>query len=306
MDISLRQLQVFLAVAGKGGFTRAAQALRVSQPAVTKTIRDIETSLGVTLFHRLPRGCLLTEAGEVLARRARSVTAELRQADNELAAIAGPGTGALNIGTAPIGAADFVPRAILRTLEKFPGLNVSIREAEYLDLLQILRAGDLDAVFGPIIEQPPDDLGIDVVLHDGFSILARAGHPLADKPTLDFADLAHCDWVLPPRHVRPRRVYEAVIRTAGYDPPQHGIETFSISAIRELLLASDRVTLLPRSVVRTDIEMGHDRRAADRAARLGAPDRPDVPRRLPTVAPGGGLRRRDPRDCTGKRPLCAN
>lgn len=256
MEISLRQLQVFLAVADSGGFTRAAQTLNVSQPAVTKTIRDMEAALGVTLFERLPRGCLLTDAGEVLARHGRSITAELRQADNELAAVAGPGTGSLKVGTPPIGAVDYVPRAILRTLAAFPGLSVSIFENLYAELLPALREGDLDVVFGPLAGDAREGFSTEVLFHDDFSIVARAHHPLAAKASVDFTDLAQYDWVLPPKGVPPRRLYEGVIRAAGYDPPQYGIETSSTAAIRAILLESDRVTLLPRSVLRTDIDNG--------------------------------------------------
>lgn len=256
MDISLRQLQVFLAVADCGGFTRAAQTLNVSQPAVTKTIRDIESALGVSLFDRLPRGCALTDAGEVLARHGRSITAELRQADNELTVVAGSGSGSLKIGAPPIGAVDYVPRAVLRTLEAMPGLSVSIFENVYAELLPALQEGDLDVVFGPIAGDAREGFSTEVLFHDGFSIVARAKHPLAAKDNLNFADLAQYEWVLPPKTVPPRRLYEGVIRAAGYDPPHHGIETSSTAAIRTLLLESDRVTLLPRSVLGSDIDNG--------------------------------------------------
>lgn len=245
-----------MSVAAAGSFTRAADMLNVSQPAVTKTIQDLETAIGADLFERLPRGILLTEAGRIMQRRGQTILAELTHASHEISSLSESGTPRLAIGTAPIGAASFIPLATTAFLENHPHTHLTIRDGSNADLLPLLRTGDLDFVFSPIPDEPPSDLTMEVMMEDGFSIIARAGHPLDRSAAASVDDLRPYGWILPPQGLAPRRLFDAVLRRAGFEPPQAGIETLATSTIRTLLMKSDRIAMLPRSVVQTDVTVG--------------------------------------------------
>jgi len=129
MNVSLRQLEVFMAVAAHRNVTRAAAALGITQPAVTRTIAEVEGEVGLALFERSPRGMALTEAGRVVERRARGIRTELRLAGEELAALRGGKGGRLVFGATPVAAADLVPLAAARLLRSRPDLSVQIIQA---------------------------------------------------------------------------------------------------------------------------------------------------------------------------------
>lgn len=256
MSINLRQLRVFLTVAESGGFTRAAEQLRISQPAITKSIRDLEMSLDVQLFDRLPRGVSLTDAGRSLLRYARAAVAELNQATKEIEAIKGTASGRLAIGTAPTGAPGLVPRALISVLEEYPELLVEIREGIFADLGPLLLAGELDLIVTPIPDIVPDYVVYEELWQTQFSIIVRAGHPLTQIADPIVADLARYRWIMPPRQVAPRRIFDNIFLSAGIKPPVQGIESSDYLSIRTLLWETDMATMLPRAVVIFELQQG--------------------------------------------------
>jgi DNA-binding transcriptional LysR family regulator len=256
MTVNLRQLRVFLTVAETGGFTRAAEQLRISQPAITKSIRDLETSLDVALFERLPRGVALTDAGRSLLRYARAAVAELNQATREIEAIKGTASGRLAIGTSPIGAPSLVPRALIGVLEEYPELSVEIREGIFAELGPLLLAGELDLIVTPIPVTVPDYVVYEELWQTQFSIIVRVGHPLTRVEAPTIADLAAYRWIMPPRTVAPRRIFDNIFLSAGIKPPFQGIESSDYLTIRTLLWETDMATMLPRAVVIFELEQG--------------------------------------------------
>ena len=116
-------------------------------------------------------------------------------------------------------------------------------------------------IVGPLSPDGPDTACTEELLYyNELAIFARAGHPLA-KPdtaeaTLAIADLAGQQWILPPRGTAPRSQLENAFRRAGLDPPASAVETSSMSCVRALLLATDRLTVLPAQIVRMEREMG--------------------------------------------------
>lgn len=255
--MNLRQLQTLLVIAECRSISRAAERLHVSQPAVTKSLRELERSVGVMLFERTARGLSPTRYGDSLIRHAKSISAELRHADEELAALRGAATGRVSIGTAPIGAAKIVPQAVAELLRAQPGLVVNIVEGTHGTLLPAVAVGELDLFFGPLGDDGPGEgLVEEVLFYDRLHIVARRRHPLAKRRTVELAELIDQQWVLPPTTVRPRRQLENAFRRQGLTPPAKGVETASPLILRTLLLESDRISVIARQALVVELELG--------------------------------------------------
>lgn len=255
--MNLRQLSNLVAVADCGNITHAAAELHISQPALTKSIRDLETSLGVSLFDREPRGVRPTASGDSLIAHARTVLAEIRRANADLDLIRDVATGNVLVGAAPVVVADLLPRALARFLEISPDVNVAVSEGTNQDLMPALRSGTLDMVIGPLMPDGPDPACTEQVLYyNELAIVARAQHPLAGASRLTFADLAGQEWILPPRSAAPRGQLDNAFRREGVEPPARAVESSSMSCVRALLMETDRLTVLPPQIVRLEQKLG--------------------------------------------------
>ena len=140
-------LRHFLAVVNERSISAAAQRLAISQPALTKSIRKLETYLGAPLFERLPRGVSLTAFGETLLPHARRIEAECQFAETEMKALRGGHSGRLRLGAGPFFGAALLPAAIAKLQPRFPDLRVELDVGTNEVTHPRLFEGELDAVF---------------------------------------------------------------------------------------------------------------------------------------------------------------
>lgn len=245
MDENLGRLRALLAVSEHQNVMQAARSLNLSQPAVTKSIRTLEDNLGILLFDRTSRGMIPTVFGETLVRRAKLVFAELRNADMELAALKGLEVGSIAVGTTPIARSVLLPQAIGQLLEISPGLQITVLEGTSASLTSQLRSGDLEFIVGAIIDGGKEDgLVQEAMMEDELAVVARCGHPLSTKKTCTFSDLAKAEWILPLRDSPQRQQFEESFTQYNVELRQNLIVTNSLGTIREVLLESDRLTIL--------------------------------------------------------------
>ncbi|HMC15934.1 MAG TPA: LysR family transcriptional regulator, partial [Albitalea sp.] len=195
--IRLRHLQCFLAVAQQGNLRRAAQALAITQPAVTKTLNELEEMLGTTLFVRGRKGATLTPEAEVFLRHAHASVDALAQAVDSVAG--GPGEAPLRIGILPTAAPSFMPQVLAAFATQRPMAGVRVHSGRNKQLLEMLRSRELDAVIGRLSD--PDvmiGLSFEHLYAEPLTVVVRAAHPLARKPGhAATAALAACLLVLP-------------------------------------------------------------------------------------------------------------
>lgn len=165
MPLSLRQIRYFVALAETGGFGAAAQSVRVSQPALSLQIKELEADLGVRLVERHPRGIRLTRAGQEALRRARRILAEaadLQMAVRNADALRGD----LALGIIPTVAPYLLPPLLPRLEDGHPELRLRVREAHTSALLPGLAGGHLDAVV--VADHPGPGLDAEALLRDRF------------------------------------------------------------------------------------------------------------------------------------------
>lgn len=148
-NLELRQLVYFDAIVRYGGFTRAAQSLHVSQPAISAQLRQLERSLGTTLLHRSTRRVTLTPAGEQFLMRTRSILQQLEAAQNEMQAHSSVMTGRVRIGATQVLGSLPLPRLMSGFRARFPEVTLALRSGLVDALLDELDGGDLDVVIGP-------------------------------------------------------------------------------------------------------------------------------------------------------------
>jgi DNA-binding transcriptional LysR family regulator len=139
-----RQLQTLVAIAERGTLMAAAEALCISQPAVTKSIKELETQLGVQLLVRSGAGVRLTPYGEVLVRRARTVIAEIARAGQELEEMRTSADPALSIGVSLLGASAVMPDALRAFRQRFPAAQLNVYECQPAQIVDGLRDGSFD------------------------------------------------------------------------------------------------------------------------------------------------------------------
>ena len=255
--LTARHLALIVQLDDKGSVLRAAEAAHMSQPAASRLLHTIETTLGVPLFERHPRGVVATPYGEVLVRHARAALAEFRQAQDEVAALASGIAGDIRIGTAVTSATDLVPLAVTALNSRHPGIRVTIELGFSEQLVDDLIAHKLDIAIARL--HPSHDLrglAFAPLGEEPHGLMVRRGHPLCRRRSIELRDLAAQTWVLPPSGNVMRDRLTVLFLQRGVELPQNVVETSALPVIASLLRASDMVAPLPIEVVRADLDSG--------------------------------------------------
>ena len=284
--LRLHFLRAVDAIATHGSLLKASAALGLSQPALTKSLKELEEVLQLRLFERHPRGVHTTEAGAVFVLSTRRVLAELRRLDEELDLLSAPGGGMLALGALPVAAAGVLPGALTRMKEVHPGIRVRLQQGRTEDLLPMLAAGEIDLIVGRLYQPPvPDGFEREPLWIEPISILARPGHPLFAAPQITPDELRRYDLVLPTITQRVGQEIEGLLVSLGLatDSP---MRSSSYGFIREMLHGTDMLSAMPRLMMVGDLIRGTLRVVP---LPITAPDRPAgliVPRARP-LPPAG-------------------
>mgnify|MGYP001167337561 CR=1 FL=1 len=248
--LKTRHLMLLLHLDEQGSVLRAAEAARMTQPAASKLLAEIEGLLGVPLFERHARGVQPTWYGQVLIRRARSALLEIGRAQEEIAALRDGRMGQASIGTVVNPGTNLVPAAVAAIKREFPDILVRIEMDYSRPLVARLLDGQLDLVVGRIMEPSGgQDLEFEPLADEPHSVIVRADHPLAGRSRLSHADLAAYGWILPPPDSLLRARLETMFLEHGLAPPANVVETSSLPVTLNLLRASDLLTALPVEAV---------------------------------------------------------
>lgn len=250
--LGMAQLRAFLTLADAGSYAEAAPRLALSGPALHRAVAEMERLAGQKLVERRGRGVSLTPAGRSLARQLRLAVAEYRAGLEALQPDVGPVR--LVIGAMPLSRARLVPGALAQLLPVWPGVAVDIIEGAWADLVERLRDGSIDVMIGALRDPPPADLLQLPLIDDRPAVIARAGHPLANRPAT-VADLARHPWVTGRSGSPLAAQWQALFARHPHQPPAP-VACGSVMTIRELLLASDCLTLLSPEQVRVEIAAG--------------------------------------------------
>lgn len=250
--IRLRDLHVVLAVAEAGSMAKASQKLAISHPVVSKTVSDLEHTLGVKLFDRTSQGVEVTSYGAALLKCGVNVFDEMRQGLKRIEFLTDPKSGALAVGCPEIMNAGIMPAISERLLQQHPGMQLRVIHADTA-LMQFnpLRERKVELLIGrmpePFVE---DDLVSEPLLQEPFVAVAGANSQWARKRRLDLADLMEESWVLPPHDSTPGAIISGIFHASGLKSPRVGVATLSIQLTTTLIATGKFVGVLPNSVAR--------------------------------------------------------
>jgi DNA-binding transcriptional LysR family regulator len=253
----LRHLELIAEIYDCRSILKASKRLSLSQPTLTKALQDVETTLGLRLFERSNRGIEPTEYGEIFARHAKVLLAQLRHAAEELENLRVGYSGKVTVGTLLAASASILPDAIVLLKNERPGVAISVIVGTYDILMPALLAGDLDMVLGRL---PTEGHSRALVYEEFYAeptcIVVRRGHPLTRKRRLTLRELANQPWLLPLPETALHRQIERAFIDAGTTLPKNVIESVSILTNRVLLRKSDCVGVMPYHVALDDVEHG--------------------------------------------------
>jgi DNA-binding transcriptional LysR family regulator len=255
MRIDPRRLLDLLAVARHGSFSAAAEAMSVSQPGLSQSIAQLEHGLGgVRLLQRDRHGARLTPLGEALAFHARALEAVLRRAREDME-LRGTGlAGDLAVGITPITTAQLVPQAVATLLGEAPDVGISLTEGLDDELLSMLRSREIDLIVCRLRLGLTPGLAQEPLSGAGLALIANPNHPLAQRDSLQLHELTGQRWVLPAAGSAFRLQMEHVFAAAGVPWPLGGINTNSVPAIKSIVMATDRVSLMAPALVAVECE----------------------------------------------------
>lgn len=251
----LRHVELVAELYDSRSILKAARRLNLTQPTLTKALQDVESTLGVALFTRSNRGLEPTPYGEIFARHAKIVLAQLRHAAEELENLRAGYSGKVTVGTLLAASASILPEAIALLKKERPGVAISVVVGTYDILVPSLLVGDLDMVLGRMPEQGRSRaLVYEEFYSEPICLVVRHGHPLARKRRLALRDLVNEPWLLPLPETTLRRQIERAFLDANALLPRNIIESVSILTNRVLLRKSECIGVMPYHVALDDVE----------------------------------------------------
>jgi DNA-binding transcriptional LysR family regulator len=254
--LKLRDLQMLLAVVEHGNMAKAAQRLSITRPVVSKTISDLERTVGMRLLDRSPQGVEPTVFGHALLKRCAAVFDELRQGVQELEFLAHRGTGEVRLGASEYMAAGFVPAVIDRLSARYPRLlfQLSLGDAQSLQVGELRERRIEFAIARLLAPQPEPDMQAEVLFYERVFIAAGVGNKWAKRRRIELAQLVKEPWILAPPEIAEGSPIVEAFQAMGLSIPEARVIGLSLP-LRNGLLATGRfLTIVPGSVLRFGAE----------------------------------------------------
>jgi LysR family pca operon transcriptional activator len=253
--IRMRHLRCFLETARLGSLSAAADAMHVSQPAASKTIRELEDILGVPLFDRTGRRLVLSAAGKVFQQHAGAAMIDLKRAQ-DLVRDAPRSRTRLAVGTLPTAATEIFPIAALAFQQTHPDCLLRVTTGPNWMLISQLREGALDMVVG---RMPPvgslDGLSFRQLYSEVVMPVVRPDHPLL-RPDWPIADLTRYPLMLPPSGAVISPMVRAFLHNNGISHPEPAFENVSLAFGRKVVQDSDVIWFISQGVVAAELALG--------------------------------------------------
>lgn len=255
--IKFRHLQTFIEVARQKSVGKAADVLSVTQPAVTRTIRELEDYLGVDLFEKEGRGIRISHFGEVFLKHAgESIAAVQRGVDSIVQAKHSLGP-PLRIGALPTASVSLMPEAVAEFLKARTGSMATIVTGENRWLLDALRVGDLDLVVGRLsAPERMTGLHFEPLYTEEVIFAVRSSHPLLSRRNFSLSEIGNYTVLMPTAGSVIRPFVDRFLVTNGIAELTNVVETVSDSFGRAYVQRYDAIWLISGGVVASEIEAG--------------------------------------------------
>ena len=254
--IRLRHLHTFVAVAQQGTLGRAAETLNLSQPALSKTLNELEQLTGTRLFERGRLGAQLTLVGEQFLTHAVKVLDALNSAGQALNRKEGLNNDIVRIGALPTAALGILPTVIGQFHKQQKDITLQVATMNNTMLLAGLKSGEIDIGIGRMSDpELMSGLHYELLFLESLKLVVRPGHPLLQE-TVTLSRVMEWPVVVSPKGTVPRQSAEALLQSQGCKMPAGCIETLSASLSRQLTVDFDYVWFVPSGAVKDDLRRG--------------------------------------------------
>lgn len=254
--IRLRHLHTFVAVAQQGTLGRAAETLNLSQPALSKTLNELEQLTGTRLFERGRLGAQLTLVGEQFLTHAVKVLDALNSAGQALSRKEGLNNDIVRIGALPTAALGILPTVIGQFHKQQKDITLQVATMNNTMLLAGLKSGEIDIGIGRMSDpELMSGLHYELLFLESLKLVVRPGHPLLQE-TVTLSRVMEWPVVVSPKGTVPRQNAEALLQSQGCKMPAGCIETLSASLSRQLTVDFDYVWFVPSGAVKDDLRRG--------------------------------------------------
>lgn len=244
--MKLHTLQALVAAVEEGSLRGAAKRLNVSQPALTKAIRDLELELGANLLVRTTQGVIPSAQGMVLHEHALRVTRELTSASDKIKQLSGRMTGQLSVGAVPLAVMLLLPETLRTFGRDFPDMRLRISEELYPHQLQRLRKGEVDVALGGIPQGlPSGEFVVEALLETTMEVVVRKGS--AREQACSLQELSSARWVYTGASSE-EGYAKLFFESHGLPPPPVGAVVNSTLALLSIVTTGDYVALMPRQI----------------------------------------------------------
>ena len=243
--LRLRHLEIILRLAQTGNISHTAQALNMTQPGISRWLKEVETEIGLTLFERHARGLRPTEHGQVLVAHAQRIIANLNLTRDDLLARQHKGSGLVKLGSTAAATVETVPTAITELLKRAPKTRVSILESTMDQLIKKLYAEELDVIVGRSVpELVNSDIDYETLYFEPLQFIARPHHPLATQAQITWHELMQYRWIIWPKNTPIRQDLERALIADKQLLPKDYIESNSTLMNITLLHNSDCISVV--------------------------------------------------------------
>lgn len=255
--LKMQHLRLLVAIEERGSLRQAADALTLSQPAVSKMLQDMEDLLGVALFERHARGLRPTRFGGAATRYAKLVFADMAGLRDELVALESGKIGRVRVGAVMAPTPGLLANAIRQLNRDHPQLEIAVQVDTSDVLMPQLERDQLDVVLGRVPEGwDSGALDFEQLGDEGLAIVVGPQHPLAGQRTPAFAELTRFPWIMQPRPSPMRALLDRSFEDAGVPAPPSTIETAAVLMTTSLLIDSELIAVLPESVAAYYAQLG--------------------------------------------------
>ena len=250
--LTLRDLRILLAAVEAGSVSKAAAAFRVSQPAISKTITQIERAVDAQLIKRSSRGVEPTEQGRALLARVRAAFRELQDGVDAMDVLSHPETGELRIAANQVALSNIVPMIITRLYARHPGLVFNVLQAQTsAEQIRMLEEDRAELVIGRIAQPlAADHLRFVELYRDDFVVVAGPDNRWKRRKKIALSELVGELWTLPPPETVTGQSMANIFTRMGLDVPQVNVAASSLQLHQRLVLESNFLTFLPTSLAR--------------------------------------------------------
>lgn len=254
--MELRDLEYFRVVARHGHIGRAAEALGLTQPALSKSVARLEAAVGARLLERTPRGVALTQVGAALFARATHIHSAVDEVLREARDLSAGVSGQLRIGTGPTAGEHILPSVCAELLRGSPGLFIQVVVGLSDVLLASLERGELDLIFGSFPEPRIPGMIYEMLGEDMLTVFTRKRHALSRARRVELAQLTAVRWALPNPSVTSRRTLQQVLHAHNLPAPNVALESSSTQVLLAAVAQSDMVGYLPAGALRAGGAIG--------------------------------------------------